>query len=182
MTLEEIYYVGQTIAVVAILGSLGAIWVQLRKDHALATAESTREILEQASRLLDDLLASPTGLESLEACSVDYRGATVRQKTEFAQFIVKHMMLAEQANYMVTDKLLSGNSHQKLIGLPAFYLRMPGGREYWEDSKGIYGDDVVAAVEKELRDNPIPIEEAVKIMPHIGTKVLATLPKAEPEA
>ena len=26
MTLEEIYYIGQTIAVVAILGSLGAIW------------------------------------------------------------------------------------------------------------------------------------------------------------
>ncbi|MEL6706847.1 MAG: hypothetical protein AAFP79_01095 [Pseudomonadota bacterium] len=179
MTLEEIYFIGQTISAVAILGSLVAIYWQQRKAHALATAESTREILEQTSRLFDDLLASPTGLESLEACCADYRNAPVRQKTEFAQWMLKHVMLAEQANFMLTDKLIDYNAHHKLITLPALYLGTPGGREYWKDSKVAFGETVVAAIDKNLRENPIPIEEAVKIMPHIGTKVLAALPKTE---
>ena len=178
MTLEEIYYIGQTVAVVAILGSLGAIWVQLRKDHALATAECTRDILKQTSQLFDDLLASPTGLESLEVCSANYRGASIRQKSEFAQWMVKHIMLAEQANFMLTDRLIDYNSHHKLIALSALYLGTPGGREYWEDSKVAFGDSVVTAIDKVLREDPIPLAEAVKIMPHIGTKVLAALPKA----
>ena len=183
MTLEEIYYIGQTIAAVAILGSLVAIYWQQRKAHALATAESTREILEQTSRLFDDLLASPTGLESLEACSANYREASVRQKTEFAQWMLKHVMLAEQASFMLTDKLIDYNSHHKLIALPALYLATPGGREYWEDSKVAFGESVVASIDKILREDPVPVEEAVKIMPHIGTKVLATVSRdqAKPE-
>ncbi|MEP3051918.1 MAG: hypothetical protein ABJP48_04155 [Erythrobacter sp.] len=177
MTLEEIYYIGQTVAAVAILGSLAAIYWQQRKAHALAMAESTREILEQTSHLFDDLLASPTGLESLEVCSANYHGASIRQKTEFAQFMIKHLMLAEQAEFMLRDNLISGNSHDKLIGLAALYLGTQGGREYWGDSKAVLGEDVVAAIDKTLRENPIPLHEAVKIMPHIGTKVLTTLPK-----
>lgn len=42
MTLETIYYIGQTVAVGAILASLVAIYIQQRKDHAFAQAESQR--------------------------------------------------------------------------------------------------------------------------------------------
>jgi len=65
MTLEEIYYIGQTIAVLAILGSLAAIYWQQRKAHALARAESQREISQLASQWFDEVLAHPTGLENV---------------------------------------------------------------------------------------------------------------------
>ena len=35
MTLEDIYYISQIVAVVAILGSLVAIWFQMRQNHAI---------------------------------------------------------------------------------------------------------------------------------------------------
>jgi len=40
MTLEEIYYIGQTIAVVAILGSLGAIYWQQRQANRIAMTQN----------------------------------------------------------------------------------------------------------------------------------------------
>ncbi|MCR9271208.1 MAG: hypothetical protein NXH72_14540 [Hyphomonadaceae bacterium] len=43
MTLEAIYYIGQTVAVVAILASLGAIWLQMRQGHKIARAEASNQ-------------------------------------------------------------------------------------------------------------------------------------------
>jgi len=52
MTLETIYYIGQTIAVAAILASLVAIYIQQRKDHEFAKAENQRKILMQIERIM----------------------------------------------------------------------------------------------------------------------------------
>ena len=43
MTLEDIYYIGQTIAVVAILVSLVAVWFEMRQGHLLARADLSNQ-------------------------------------------------------------------------------------------------------------------------------------------
>lgn len=172
MTLEEIYYIGQTIAVVAILASLVGIYWQQRKDHALAKAESQRAISQQASQLFDDLVENPSSLDSLQQCMRDYRGANVRQKTEFVQFILKHIMLSEQSTYMDTTKLIHDGSRDKIITLTAMYLSTPGGQQYWEDSKVAFTDETIAAIDQEMLMNPVPIEEVLKVLPHVGEGVL----------
>ena len=53
MTLEEIYYIGQTIAVVAILASLGAIWFQQRQANQIARTQN----LSLVSNYLETLRA-----------------------------------------------------------------------------------------------------------------------------
>lgn len=176
MTLEEVYYIGQTIAAVAILGSLVAIYWQQRKTHALERAASQREISQQAARLFDDILRNPSGLESLQQCMHDYHSATVRQKTEFVQFILKHVMLAEQSTYMTSNQLIYDLSREKIVSLAAMYLSTPGGQQYWADSKVAFTDETVAAIEHELQTNPVPIETVLRVLPHIGEKVLAAKP------
>lgn len=58
MTLEAIYYIGQTVAVVAILASLGAIWLQMRQGHMIARAEVSNQFRlayqNLTLRLVDD--------------------------------------------------------------------------------------------------------------------------------
>lgn len=58
MTLETIYYIGQTVAVVAILASLGAIWLQMRQGHQIARAELSNEFRQAYQnltlRIVDD--------------------------------------------------------------------------------------------------------------------------------
>lgn len=167
MTLETIYYVGQTIAVLLILGSLVAIYVQQRKDHELARAESQREILQKSSELLDGLVATPTAVESLQVCVRDYHSATPKQKTMFTHFIMKHVLLAEQSTYMHQDRLIHVTSHPKFIALAALYLGTPGGLQYWRDSKVLYGTDVVDELDAHMKVNPTPFEEVLKILPFL---------------
>lgn len=166
MTLETIYYIGQTIAVGAILASLVAIYIQQRKDHALAKAESQREITQQASQWFDQLLAHPTGLQSVRHCLQSFHGATPREQAEFSQYMVKSVMLAEQAVYMQNDKLIDHNSHVKIVMLPVLHIVTPGGREYWADIKSAFGVDVVAAIDKVLAENPPPAETLFKVFPY----------------
>ena len=56
MTLETIYYVGQTIAVVAILISLAAIWFQMKQTHDLARVDSSRNMWMYVSEVMTALV------------------------------------------------------------------------------------------------------------------------------
>ncbi|GAB5480626.1 MAG: hypothetical protein Pars92KO_03830 [Parasphingorhabdus sp.] len=153
MTLEEIYYIGQTVAVIAILGSLGAIWVQLRKDHRLAKASSQKELLLYNADKFSVLVDNPSALESLQTCLLDYNNASSRQKTEFLRYLHKNIMIAETAVYLAQDKLVASVSHQKFLAWPAVLLSTVGGRQFWEqEGQIIYGQDVVTALDTYMRE------------------------------
>jgi len=154
MTLEEIYYIGQTVAVVAILGSLGAIWVQLRKDHALARANAQQELLQHNASHFDILIDSPSVLESVQKCLVDYNGARSRHKTEFCAYLHKQIAVAETAVFLAQDGLIASTSLDKLLAYPSLLISTPGGQENWAAARTVYGSDVVTALEGHMRDHP----------------------------
>ncbi|MEP3051917.1 MAG: hypothetical protein ABJP48_04150 [Erythrobacter sp.] len=154
MTLEEIYYIGQTIAVVAILGSLGAIWVQLRKDHALARANAQQVLLQHNASHFDILVEQPSVLASVQKCLIDYDKAPSRQKTEFTSYLHKQIAVAEAAVFLAQDGLIASTSLEKLVAYPALLLGTPGGQENWVAARAVYGSDVVAAIEGHMRDHP----------------------------
>jgi len=183
MTLETIYYIGQTIAVVAILASLVAIYIQQRKDHAFAQAESEREILQQTAHWFDDLLTYPEGLENLQASLQDYRGAPQRAQAELAQHMLKSVLIAEQAILMHEEKLINYDSHMKLVMLPILHIATPGGRQYWEDSKAAFGTNIVAVIDRILGENPPSAEAFYKIFPYFDSNSkVAALSNEEPDA
>lgn len=47
MTLENIYYIGQTLAVIVIIATLIALLIQTRQTNALARAETSRATMLQ---------------------------------------------------------------------------------------------------------------------------------------
>lgn len=66
MTLENIYYVGQTIAVFAVLISLIVIGVQMRQANRLAKLETTRMIWADAMEILRMQSADPEKADFLQ--------------------------------------------------------------------------------------------------------------------
>lgn len=167
MTLETLYYVTQIIAVGLILISLVAIYIQQRKDHTLARVENQRDILQQCAQWFDDMLSSPTGLESVRACVQNFRNADPRQQAEFEQFMIKSVMLAEQAYYMHEERLINDNSYQRIVMLPVTHLVTPGGREYWADVKSAYGPDVVRVIDELLETEAPPLDTVYQIFPYL---------------
>ena len=59
MTLEEIYYIGQTVAVVAILVSLIAIWLQQRQTNKIARADMTERVLNKLFSAMEVMTTDP---------------------------------------------------------------------------------------------------------------------------
>ena len=59
MTLENIYYVGQTIAVVAIIGSLIVLIIQNRQAHQLAVDTAVRHQIEGMQNISRSLFETP---------------------------------------------------------------------------------------------------------------------------
>jgi len=165
MTLETIYYVTQIIAVVLILGSLIAIFIQQRKDHALAKAENQREILLKTTEWFDAMLSNPTGLASVQNCLVDFKSASSREKAEFMQYIVKVIVMAEQANFMKREGLIDDDSSLKFIAFAAMHLGTPGGAEYWNDAKIAYAKHVVEAIDERMANDPIAVDQFYKMFP-----------------
>jgi hypothetical protein len=168
MSLETIYYVGQTVAVGAILASLVAIYIQQRKDHAFAQADSEREILQETAHWFDDLLAYPRGLEDLQSSLQDYHNATPRAQAVLAQHMLKSVTIAEQAFFMNEQKLINYDSHMKLVMLPILHISTPGGRQYWDNTKVAFGAKIVAVIDKILEENPPSPDAFYEIFPYFG--------------
>ncbi len=80
MGLEEIYYVGQTIAVIAIVGSLLALIAQNRAAHKLAREATVRNQIQGLQNISRALFETPElagiwlrGIEGIERLSAEER-------------------------------------------------------------------------------------------------------------
>ncbi len=166
MTLEDLANLAEIIGLVAILISLIAIYVQQRKDHVFAKAESQREILQSGSNALDTLLDNPNVIGSMQVCLLDYSSAPSQQQVEFARFVHKQVNLAEQTVYMNLEQLVDDSSHHKFVAFPALLLSTPGGKQYWETTRNVYGVEIVEALEKHMHDHPADIEALFEICPY----------------
>ncbi|MEM7702594.1 MAG: hypothetical protein AAF251_11705 [Pseudomonadota bacterium] len=150
VTLEEIYYIGQTIAVVAILGSLGAIWVQMRKDHALARAEREQELMGGLNTLYDYLANDKEAVDSIRACFQDYDGAPYDQQVKFGYLVHRGVNLAQQAYYLRRGNLYDPVLYESAFGLALMYLNTPGGRQHWRTIRLVYDDHIRTALDEAL--------------------------------
>lgn len=150
MTLENVYYIGQTIAVVAILGSLIAIYIQQQKDHELAKAENQREILMQIEQLTKPPLAHPQALENIRTCLKDYEGAKRSAQADFSHLVHKSINLAESALYMRKAKLINEASYAGIEGAPLLFLFTPGGKQYWQRTRMVVGAEIREVLDKAL--------------------------------
>ncbi len=157
MTLEEIYYIGQTIAVVAILGSLGAIWVQLRKDHALARADAQRELLADLNTIYNYLANNPDAVDAIRACIQDFDGAPYQAQVKFGYWVHRCVNLAQQAHHLREDELIDQEIYESALRVAVGYINTPGGRQHWQTIRLIYDSKIRAVLDEaqsSIQDGP----------------------------
>ena len=176
MTLETIYYITQIIAVGLILVSLIAIYFQQRKDHALARAETVKDLTKSAMGYFDTLVSEPRTLESVRACLQNYVSATPREQIDFIQFFQFAVLLAEQAYFMDQEKLLPDSTMEKHIAFPLTILNTPGGRQLWQVAKNTFSDEISSHLDKQLRENGHNIPPVWEMLPALGADLVNTGP------
>jgi len=162
MSLENIYYIGQTIAVVAILASLIAIFFQMRQGQKLARADSQRDLLKSIGVFLQMTLDNPKVLTDVRQGLQEYDSASSETKSNFTTWAYAYLHVMEQCIYMKSDGLITESSFNGFETGALGIIVTPGGAQWWVHSKKIIGAAVGEHLDKRLEQlsgNTPPIYE-----------------------
>ena len=140
MTLEELYYVSQIVAVAMILASLIAIWLQMRQNHALARADAQRDLLKSIGTFLQMTLDNPRVLTDVRLGLQEYDTASA------------YLHVMEQAVYTKADKLITYPSFKGIETGALGIIVTPGGCQWWAHAKKIIGAAVSQHLDKRLAE------------------------------
>ena len=152
MSLENVYYIGQTIAVIAILGSLIAIYFQMRQGQALARADSQRDLLVGITRFLNLTMDNPSVLNDVRCGLQEYDSAHHEAKSNFATWAFGYLFVMEACVYMKKDGLITDSSFNGFEVGALGIISTPGGAQWWSHTKNIIGIDVVLHLDQKLEE------------------------------
>ena len=152
VTLENIYYIGQTIAVVAILISLVAIFFQMRQGQALARADSQRDLLKSITQFLNLTMDNPKVLEDVRRGLQEYDSQPHQAKSNFATWAYGYLFVMEQCVYMKKDNLITESSFNGFEVGALGIISTPGGAQWWAHTKKIIGADLVNHLDTRLEE------------------------------
>ncbi len=157
MTLEEVYFIGQTIAVVAILGSLGGIWFQMRQTNTLAREETSRTNLITFVTEQQRLFATPDDAAFMHKAMYTDQPLSPDEKARFSFTMALMFGLFEVAENTNQSGLFRDIDHERATDtIRLVYLISPRVRKWWASARMAYArnaeflalvDSLVAEVE-----------------------------------
>ena len=135
MSLEDIYYIGQTLAVIALIVSLVFVGVQVRisnrqtqQANKLARAENRRELISQFGTLFETGVSHPENNQALAQCYLDFENAPPYHQVAFANQQHKAINILEQGLYLSDEGLLDKVTLEGIENVLLVGLAMPGGK------------------------------------------------------
>ena len=149
MTLEQVYYVGQTIAVAAILTSLIAIWRQQQQANKIARSDMTERVLAKLFSVME-IMTTDANLANHYAKLI--KGQEPEDPAVAARLVWFFSMMLQAHNssfFLWRDKLTDERAigpHDQTIML---HLKTPFFLSEWQRVKRrrTYPDDYVKYVE-----------------------------------
>jgi hypothetical protein len=146
VTLESIYYIGQTIAVVVIIATLFAVLKQSRQANKIARAELTRAQLSDASNVIASIYTSPELVDILLKVDGEKR-LTARELFKFNYYMFAWWNNLEAGYNLSKDGLIDPLSYRQLMQTGSYLYRAKLSRAVWDQSKTVYPDGFVKELE-----------------------------------
>jgi hypothetical protein len=131
MTLENIYYLGQTIAVVLIIATLVAILYQGYQPNRIARADLTLNMWMHAGAAHHSSVDSPDKADFMYRALIDGGSLTEPEKLRFAN-LLGHAIGAHEAAFMLrTRNLVEAAAYDRNEGSSRMYLQSRRVRKWW---------------------------------------------------
>lgn len=154
MTLENIYYLGQTIAVVVILATLVAILYQGYQTNKIARADLTLNMWMHAGGAHYSFVDSPEKADFMHRALNDGGSLTEPEKLRFANLLGYAIGAHEAAFMLNTRNLVEAAAYDRSEGLSHMYLQSPRVRKWWRRRREYKYDprfrDMIDAMAKEF--------------------------------
>jgi len=136
MTLEAIYYVGQTVAVIAILASLVFVGLQVRQNTKYTRAQTQRA-------RVDRLVTQMVGFSDADKCAAYIRGnggdptpEAIMDRQFYMQCITQLAIISDVFTQH-RDGLLNDEQLALVSETYRAWLREPGFKAHWDGLKSL---------------------------------------------
>ena len=133
MSLEEAYYISQIVAVVAILGSLVAIYFQMRQNHAIERGNAQRDLLDQTRGWWLLGVQDEAWFGTISAGLHDFRSLDRLQQARFSAWGYNLLHIVEGVFFQNRSRLIISTSHEGYVVAALSIMNTPGWRTWWED-------------------------------------------------
>ncbi|MEM8636761.1 MAG: hypothetical protein AAGF33_17480 [Pseudomonadota bacterium] len=150
MTLETVYYIGQTIAVVAILASLIAIYFQMQQSTKMERAAAQRDILDRVAEFTRQFGADD--FDQLALGLIDFEGASHETQAFIHNKLIELVFITESALNMHKDGFFSEGTWSGIEGAMLGILRTNGGKEFWSYAQNMVGFEIADHLNKRLKE------------------------------
>jgi hypothetical protein len=131
MTLESIYYIGQTVAVVVIVATLVAILYQGYQTNKIARADLTLSMWMQAGAAHYSFVDNPEKADFMHRALSDDASLTDPEKLRFAN-LLGYAIGAHEAAFMLNSRnLVESAAYDRSEGLSRMYLQSRRVRKWW---------------------------------------------------
>ena len=168
MTLESVYYIGQSVAVVAILVSLYAIYRQQRRTNEIERGKTEAERANQLSEFVWNHTKDHETLQSLRQCLHNHDHVHPDDQAKFMAYMTNVMELMGQAFYQQKHDLIASTSYDGVTNFCLANLKTPGGRQWWEASgKILWQADLTSYISKQLDDPNNSVPPVTDIMKYL---------------
>lgn len=155
MTLEEIYYIGQTIAVFLIFGSLVAIYQQRHREKLLDQFDRNQAATERLSSWYDRMRDNPEYARIIRVSAHHWEVMPDNPKFVAHLFWTSVFQSAGRSYADARAGLGKAMFHEELFLSLVGALMMPGTRAWWTQNKRWMSPDFQAEIDRRL-EQPDP--------------------------
>ena len=157
MTLETVYYIGQSVAVVVIIATLIAVFYQMRQTTRLARLETSRAVWSDTHHKFESLHGEGEKAALMHKILRTEEKLTSEERVRAGALIGSFLTMYENAHTMATSGLMYDAFWPRMRAVLKHYIEVPRFRRYWSRFRGDFDanaafqseiDDLIAEVEK----------------------------------
>ncbi|MBL4618244.1 MAG: hypothetical protein JKY46_11165 [Robiginitomaculum sp.] len=138
MTLESVYYIGQTVAVVAIFASLVAVFIQMRhiskqtrQANRLARADLTLNVCMQTGATNLSMTDSPEKADFLYRALIENEPLSGSERLRF-RYVMSVSLGSHEAGFNLHRRgLIEKETYFQMEALTLSYMQNPAARIWW---------------------------------------------------
>lgn len=136
MTLENIYYIGQTVAVIAILASLIGIFYQGYQTNKIARAELTQSTWLQTGVMQTSLFDTPEKAELMHRVLFETGPITDVERLRLDAYLSIAVGTHEAAFNLHRRGLIEDGAYNRIAANTPRYMRVSTVRRWWRRRRG----------------------------------------------
>ncbi len=135
MSLESIYYIGQTVAVIAILISLVAIYFQMRQTIRHTRAELSLASWNHAQDVQSSFYTTDEDSDFMNRALFGEAPLTDAEKTRLGIRMVTMVSTIEGMHFLKERNLIERGAYERAMASMTFYFRSARVRKWWRRSR-----------------------------------------------